>query len=30
VFNIFNQQYQVFPFYPGVGINFRAGLDWTF
>ncbi|WP_164928901.1 TonB-dependent receptor [Gloeobacter violaceus] len=27
--NLFNQQYQVYPGYPGVGINFRTGLSWT-
>ncbi|MDW8201708.1 MAG: TonB-dependent receptor [Cyanobacteriota bacterium SKYGB_h_bin112] len=28
--NVFDQRYEVFPGFPGIGINFRAGLNWSF
>ncbi len=28
--NLFDQRYEVFPGFPGVGVNFRAGVNWSF
>jgi vitamin B12 transporter len=28
--NLFDQRYEVFPGFPGIGTNFRAGLNWSF